>query len=109
MTTPQISADQVGGTVPVACTLTRAGLAAQARRWQRLKARAMTERAETPDGLRMSFRREPGTEQELRRLVAAENRCCAWADWTVEMSAGNLVVDVRSTGAGIATLHGMFR
>jgi hypothetical protein len=109
MTTPQVPPDQAGSTVPVACTLTPADLAAQAGRWQRLMARAMTERAETADGLRMSFRREPGTEEELRRLVAVESECCAWADWTVEMSAGNLMLEVRSAGTGTATVHGMFR
>jgi hypothetical protein len=109
MTTPRISTDQAGGTVPVTCTLTPAGLAEQAERWQRLLARAMTERAETADGLRISFRPGPGTEEVLRWLVAVESECCAWADWTVAMSAGTLVLDVRSTGAGTATLHGMFR
>jgi hypothetical protein len=109
MTTPQITPDQADSTVPVACTLTPAELAAQAGRWQRLMARAMTERAETADGLRMSFRREPGTEDELRRLVAVESECCAWADWTVDTSAGSLMLEVRTTGTGLAALHGMFR
>ena len=93
----------------MACSLTSAGLAAQAGRWQRLMARAMTERAETADGLRMSFRPEPGVEEELRRLVAVESGCCSWAAWGVETMAGAPVLDVRSTGPGIATLHGMFR
>ncbi len=93
---------------PVACTLTTAGLAAQASRWERLAARAMAERTETRYGLRLSFRREPAVEEELRMLAAVETECCAWADWTVETSAGQIVLDVRSTGLGIATLHGMF-
>jgi hypothetical protein len=109
MTTPRITTDQGDGTVPVACTLTSAGLAAQADRWERLIARAMTECTETADGLRMSFRPEPGVEEELRRLVAVENDCCSWAAWAVETAAGAPVLDVRSTGPGIATLHGMFR
>jgi hypothetical protein len=109
MTTPRITTEQADGTVLVACTLTPTDLAAQADRWQQLMARAMTERAETADGLRMSFRPEPGTEEELRRLVAVESECCVWADWAVAMSTGTLVLDVRSTGVGIATLHGMFR
>lgn len=108
MTTPQTTAGQADGTVPVACTLTSAGLAAQAGRWERLIAWAMTECTQTSDGLRMSFRPEPGVEEELRRLVAMENGCCSWAAWTVETMAGALVLDVRSTGLGIATLHGMF-
>ena len=93
----------------IACTLSSADLAAQAGRWERLVARAMTERIQTADGLRMSFRPEPGVEEELRGLVAVENDCCSWAAWAVETVAGAPVLDVRSTGPGIATLHGMFR
>jgi len=109
MTTPQAAADQTGGTVPVACTLTPANLAAQAGRWQRLMARAMTKRTETADGVRLSFRPEPGTEEELRTLVAVENECCAWAAWTVDTDDETIVLDVRSAGDGVATLHSMFR
>jgi hypothetical protein len=108
MTTPQTTTGQAGDTVPVACTLTSAGLAAQAGRWERLIARAMTERTETADGLRMSFRPEPGVEEELRSLVTVENDCCAWAGWKVDTSAEAVVLDVRSSGEGIAALHGMF-
>jgi hypothetical protein len=103
MTTPQ------SATPPVACTLGSSDLTAQAGRWEQLIARAMTERTETADGLRLSFRSEPGVEEELRRLVAVEQECCAWAAWAVDTSAGAPVLDVRSTGPGIATLHGMFR
>lgn len=109
MTTPQTAADQAGGTVPVACTLTPVNLAAQAGRWQRLMARAMTKRTETADGVRLSFRPEPGTEEELRALVAVEHECCAWAAWTVDTGGETIVLDVRSSGDGVATLHSMFR
>ncbi len=93
-------------TTPVSCTLTPSVLAAQGERWHRLMARAMTERAETADGLRIWFRR--GAEDELRALVAVETECCPWATWTVERDAGTIVLDVRSTAEGVATLHGMF-
>ena len=93
----------------IACTLAAAGLAAQARRWKRLMARAMTDLTETADGLRLSFRPGSEVEEELRRLVAVENECCSWAAWTVETNAEATVLDVRSTGPGVATLHGMFR
>jgi hypothetical protein len=96
------------GTAPVACTLTTAGLAEQAGRWERLAARALTERAKTEHGLRLSFRPEPGAEEELRQLVAVENECCRWASWTVHAIAGRIVLDARSTGDGIAALHSMF-
>ena len=108
MTTPQSPGDQSGAIVPVACTLTPADLAAQAGRWARLTARALTGRTETADGLRMSFRSEPGTEDELRTLVAVENECCAWAAWTVDTSGGTIELHIDSSGDGVATLHTMF-
>jgi hypothetical protein len=93
--------------IDIACTLGVADLAAQGRRWQRLMTRALTERSETVDGLRLTFR--PEAEDELRALVAVEAGCCAWAAWTVEPTAGAVVLDVRSADEGIATLHTMFR
>jgi predicted signal transduction protein with EAL and GGDEF domain len=109
MTTPQNTAAQVGGPAPVACRLTSAELAAQVGRWARLIARALAERSESADGVRLSFRPEPGTAEELRVLAAIENQCCPWAEWTVDTSAGAIVLDVRTSGAGLATLYGMFR
>jgi hypothetical protein len=93
---------------PVACTLTPAGLAAQGKRWEQLIARAMTERAEIPDGVRLCFRPEPGAEDELRALVAVETECCSWAAWTVETDAETIVLDIRSTAEGVTALHAMF-
>lgn len=92
--------------IPVACTLGAADLAAQHRRWEQLMAQALTERSETADGLRLTFR--PEAEDELRALVAVETGCCAWATWTVEPADGAVVLGVRSADVGIATLHGMF-
>ena len=101
-------AEESSQTPPVACSLSAAGLAAQVNRWHRLAARAMTERAETARGVRVRFRAAPGVEEELRGLAAAENECCSWADWTVQASAGQVMLDVTSDGDGIAALHGMF-
>jgi hypothetical protein len=95
-------------TEPVACTLSLAGLAGQRQRWERLAGRAMTERAETAEGLRMVFRSEPGAEEELRALMAVENECCRWAEWKVEAGDGQVVLTVRAAGDGITALHGMF-
>jgi hypothetical protein len=95
-------------TTTVACTLTSADLATQGERWQQLGARALIERVETARGLRISFRLEPGVEEELRELVAVENECCSWAEWTVASSADQAVLDVSSSGEGAATLHSMF-
>ena len=92
--------------VPIACTLTSVDLAAQARRWKRLIAGALTGRAEVADGLRLTFRAEAA--DELRALVAVEAECCPWAAWRIERAAGSAVLDVRSPGEGAAVLHAMF-
>src|SRR6478735_5345925 len=92
----------------VACTLTSADLATQSERWKRLGERAMIERVETEDGLLISFHREPGVADELRELVALENECCSWADWKVATRPEQVVLDVSSSGEGVATLHAMF-
>lgn len=108
MTAAQMPAEDTAAEPPVACSLTRAGVAAQLGRWARLVAAALTGHTRTADGVRLSFRPEPGTEEELRALVAVEAECCSWAAWTVQASPKDLVLDVRATGDGVAALHGMF-
>jgi hypothetical protein len=108
MTMQQRTTEADAGTAPVACSLTPTDLARQGDRWERLAARALTERAETEHGLRLSFRPEPGAENELRQLAAVENECCRWARWVVDVRAGQIVLDVRADGDGIAALHSMF-
>jgi uncharacterized membrane-anchored protein len=108
MATAQIPGKDTSSTAPVACSLTEAGLADQAGRWARLAARAMTGGEQTGRGIRVSFRPGPGTEEELRALVAVETRCCPWATWTVHADGAQLVLDVRSAGDGVAALHAIF-
>lgn len=93
----------------IACDLDTMGGAAQARRWLRLGRDAGLGRAETDDGLMIRFRDEPAAERELRALVAVESDCCSWARWQVRRDGGELILDVRSTPEGAATLHAMFR
>ena len=100
--------DTTAATAPVACSLSRTGLAEQADRWERLAARAMTGREQTGHGIRVTFRPGPGTEEELRALADVESRCCPWAAWTVHADGTGLVLDVRSAGDGVAALHAIF-
>jgi hypothetical protein len=91
---------------PIACALTPAGLAGQARRWRDLIARSLLARTETGDGLRLSF--PPAAEDELRALASVEAGCCAWATWRVERADGAVVLDARSAAEGVAVLRAMF-
>jgi hypothetical protein len=100
--------DTTPATAPVACSLSQAGLAKQAGRWERLAARAMTGREQTGHGIRVTFRPGPGPEEELRALVDVESRCCPWATWMVHADGTRLVLEVRSSGDGVAALHAIF-
>jgi hypothetical protein len=44
----------------------------------------------------------------MRSLGAEEHDCCARAGWAVETHGEQLLLDVRATGTGVATLHSMF-
>jgi hypothetical protein len=92
----------------IACTLGAANLAAQGRRWIELRRRAETGQFPTRAGKRIHFRADDGVAAELEQLVEIENECCAWADWSVEQRAGEVVVEVRSTGDGVAAARAMF-
>src|SRR5260370_42483871 len=62
MTAPQTPADDTAAPVPVACSLTRAGLAAQAGRGVRLPARAEPAREQHAPGVRVNLRPVPSTQ-----------------------------------------------
>jgi hypothetical protein len=91
----------------VACTLGAADLWTQAERWRRLMAGAAVAHHETPTGVRIEFRADAGVSEQLGQLVATESECCSWAKWAVDVAADAVVLDVTSTGAGIAALHNM--
>jgi hypothetical protein len=94
---------------PIACTLSQADLSTQAERWRRLIARAAIARHNTPAGIRIEFRAGAGVAEELEQLIATERECCSWAAWSVDAAADPVVLEVTSTGDGVAALRPMLR
>jgi hypothetical protein len=92
----------------VACTLDKAGLDKQSRRWRELHGRAEVRQLTTPEGKRLYFRADEGVLQELNELAAVENSCCSWAQWTVEPLKSEVVLHVSSTAHGVEAIHQMF-
>jgi hypothetical protein len=107
MTANKSTTGRTGG-IPIACSLSRPDLKDRGRRWAALAAQALTARANTAQGVRLSFRPGPGTEEELRALAVAETDCCAWATWTVHAAPAELILDVDAPGAGARALQTMF-
>jgi hypothetical protein len=73
-----------------------------------MRSKAQIDYAITRAGIHLSFRAASDVEDELDRLVAIENDCCAWAQWTVTRQYDRVVLEVCSAGDGVAALHGMF-
>jgi hypothetical protein len=90
-------------TVPVACTLDRAGLADRRSEWEALAPRA---REEIPAGLRLTYGAE--AEAELRRLGALERECCAWAEWSVYRRERDVVLEVTAPAEVMPAVREVF-
>jgi hypothetical protein len=97
-----------GDAAAVACTLGSAELGTQLERWRALYGDAGRGRIVADDGLSVRFRRDPVVEDQLRALAAVEIECCTWATWTVEVEDDELILSIRSSGNGIAVIHGWF-
>lgn len=78
--------------IPVACSLDANAMKTRSDDWRTLLAPNLIERVPIAGGVRMILRNSPEAVAELHRLIALENSCCAWINWTVE-EGGHLRVD----------------
>ena len=93
----------------IACSLGAADLAGRRDRWHQLAARAGVNVLTTGNGLQLLFRADLGVEAELRQLAELEQDCCAFADWSVNTSDEDVVLDVTAkSDEAIAAVQGMF-
>ena len=96
-------------TAPIACSLERGKMAQQHVRWQALHTRAGIDVVPSGRGIRLSFRRGPGVEEELRKLVALERSCCGFADWSISSDSEQVVLEVTGdSDEAIAAVQAMF-
>jgi hypothetical protein len=94
---------------PIACSLAETDLANRQDRWLQLWHRAGVNAVTTSNGLQLLFRAAPGVEAELHQLAELERDCCAFADWSVQVRANELVLDVTApTEEGITGVQAMF-
>lgn len=81
-------------TQPIACTLSAAGYARRRAELSALAARALRSREATPDGERLVFAADAGTERDLRAAVAAEAECCGFLRMELRRGDDGLVLDI---------------
>lgn len=79
---------------PIACTLSMPEYAARTHDTAALAHRALRSREPIPDGTRLTFEPSPDNERELREIVAAETRCCAFLRLDLRHAEDALILDI---------------
>lgn len=82
-------------TAPVACSLASDDQPARVADWQRVLA-ATTAREPIDGGVRLVFPPDPALAGTIARLAAAEQQCCPFFDFTVELSTAGIVLRARA-------------
>ena len=85
---------------PIACTLSAADYAARTEDTAELARRALRSREPIPHGTRLTFEASDETERQLRSVIAAEARCCAFLRMELHPTADALILEITGpTGA----------
>jgi hypothetical protein len=101
--------DPPGASLPVvACTLGPAALRDRRGAWGEVLSAGHARVEAAPAGVRISFETTQ-VAGRVRELAALESECCAFARWTVDETDRHVVLDVASTGEGVAAVREMFR
>ena len=79
---------------PIACTLAPDEFRDRTSDLAAIAARSLRARAPIPGGERLTFTGDDATDQELRAVVAAESRCCAFLEFDLRRDSEHLVLDV---------------
>ena len=81
----------------MACSLTAADLRNRQKAWRKLGAH-ITAFEDAPGGLDLSFAPVGGLLPALRRLVALEAECCAWMQFEITDTRGEVRLSIRAKG-----------
>jgi hypothetical protein len=79
---------------PIACTLSAADYVGRTQDTAELARRALRSRRPIPDGTRLTFEASADTERQLRDIIAAEARCCAFLRMDLHPAEDALVLDI---------------
>ena len=91
--------------LPIACTLTPAGMTDRAEWLQRLGSRSLRS-AERIDG-RLDLRFDPAAEPEVREWIAAEQECCAFLSFEIEPGERELRLAIGGPPGSAPVLDGL--
>jgi hypothetical protein len=87
------------------CGLDDGARAGQAERWRAQRPYVISS-VRSESGFRVTF--HAACQDELAVLVAIEQGCCSWADWSLSADAAGSVLEVTGPAAEIAALADAF-
>lgn len=102
--TRQDAEDEAWRTAPVACSLSGQDMQRRADQWRSLLKGARRE--EIPDGLRLTLPAERAGQ--IADLAAAEQQCCAFLDFRLQLAGALLHLEVRAPADAAAFLSDLF-
>ena len=91
--------------LPIACTLSAAGMADRAEWLQRLGAESLLSGERRDDRLELRF--DAPAEDEIRRWVEAESECCAFLGFDLDPTADELRLSVTGPSGAEPVLDGL--
>jgi len=92
---------------PIACTLPPRVVPERLAEWQAVLARARTRTIREDGALRVDLPRDVALD-ELARLVAAEQACCAFFAFTITVDARGVGLEVRAPGGATDLVRSVF-
>lgn len=76
------------------CNLDDQGAARRNVEFAEVVERGLRDRKRTADGVRLTFDRKEGLDDDLRELVRRESECCAFFSFDVDVTEGVIVLEV---------------
>lgn len=101
------SASVAQGEPAIACTLGAGEVEPRVAQWEALLGRA-TEQSVTEGGRRLWFAYDPAVATELAMLVASEQACCAFLDFTLRIARDRITLEVAAPEAAAPMLGALF-
>lgn len=92
--------------LPIACTLSAAEQGARAEEWRSLLRESARDESASERGV--TLRLDPRAESELRRLVAAESRCCAFLEFDLRRDGSDLLLTVQGPDEALPIIRELF-
>ncbi len=91
------------------CNLDEQGAARRNVEFADVVERGLRDRQRTSGGVRLTFDRKEGLEDDLRELVRRESECCAFFSFDVDVTEGFIVLEVAAPTEKDAYLDALYR